>query len=209
MSQSMVHMRMASSVATQDRGSGMGHQQGFLAAVAGKRRGSKAHRTTGVFAGVKGLILGAVALLAASNIQLAKAGPVRTVQRPCRRLVGRGNRDARRRLERAHSLQGDLCGRRRRPRSQPDPDLRQRQLQIRSAHQCHGRRQPDLRKLERDQPQHQRHDPGLGSNGSIQVVASAAGFNANISVTTRGNRQTVLIKSESSFRAANISLSRS
>jgi hypothetical protein len=50
---------------------------------------------------------------------------------------------------------------------------------------------------------------GRGSNGVIQVVASAAGFNANISVTTRGNRQSVVIRSEGSFRAANIALNRS
>src|SRR6202012_2886825 len=80
----MVHMRMASSGATQDRGSGMGHQQGFLAAVAGKRRGNKARRTGGVFAGVKGLILGAVALLAASTF----SAPVQAQSGPFNGLAG-------------------------------------------------------------------------------------------------------------------------
>jgi hypothetical protein len=50
---------------------------------------------------------------------------------------------------------------------------------------------------------------GSGNGGVIQVTASAAGFNASISLTTRGNRQSVQIRSESSFRAANITLSRS
>ena len=50
---------------------------------------------------------------------------------------------------------------------------------------------------------------GRGSNGNFQVVASAPGFTANISLTTRGNRQSVVIKSESGFRGATISLSRS
>jgi hypothetical protein len=49
---------------------------------------------------------------------------------------------------------------------------------------------------------------GRGSNGNFQVVASAPGFNANISLTTRGNRQSVVIRSESAFRGATISLSR-
>lgn len=49
---------------------------------------------------------------------------------------------------------------------------------------------------------------GRGGNGNFQVLARAAGFNANISLTTRGNRQSVVIRSESQFRGASISLSR-
>ena len=50
---------------------------------------------------------------------------------------------------------------------------------------------------------------GRGSNGNFQVVASAPGFTANISLRTTGNRQSVVIRSESQFRGASISLSRS
>jgi hypothetical protein len=50
---------------------------------------------------------------------------------------------------------------------------------------------------------------GRGGSGNFQVVATAPGFSANISLTTRGNRQSVSIRSESTFRAASISLSRS
>ena len=50
---------------------------------------------------------------------------------------------------------------------------------------------------------------GRGANGNFQVVASAPGFTANITLTTRGNRQSVVIRSESLFRGASISLSRS
>jgi hypothetical protein len=50
---------------------------------------------------------------------------------------------------------------------------------------------------------------GRGANGNFQVIASAPGFTANISLTTRGNRQSVLIRAESQFRGASISLSRS
>jgi hypothetical protein len=50
---------------------------------------------------------------------------------------------------------------------------------------------------------------GRGANGNFQVVASAPGFTANISLTTNGNRQSVAIRAESQFRGASISLSRS
>jgi hypothetical protein len=50
---------------------------------------------------------------------------------------------------------------------------------------------------------------GRGANGNFQVLASAQGFTASISLTTRGNRQSVVIRAESQFRGASISLSRS
>jgi hypothetical protein len=50
---------------------------------------------------------------------------------------------------------------------------------------------------------------GRGTSGSIQVQANAPGFNANISLTTRGNKQSVVIRSESQFKGATISLTRS
>jgi hypothetical protein len=50
---------------------------------------------------------------------------------------------------------------------------------------------------------------GRGSNGNFQVIASAPGFTANISLMTRGNKQSVVIRSESQFRGASITLSRS
>ena len=49
---------------------------------------------------------------------------------------------------------------------------------------------------------------GRGSNGNFEVVATAPGFTANISLTTRGNKQSVVIRAESQFRGATISLSR-
>jgi hypothetical protein len=50
---------------------------------------------------------------------------------------------------------------------------------------------------------------GRGGNGTFQVVASAPGFNASISLHTTGNRQSVVIRSDSQFRGASISLTRS
>jgi hypothetical protein len=49
---------------------------------------------------------------------------------------------------------------------------------------------------------------GRGGGGSFEVVASTAGFNANISLRTSGSKQTVTMRADSQFRGANISLSR-
>ena len=49
---------------------------------------------------------------------------------------------------------------------------------------------------------------GHGGGGSFQVLASAGGFNANISLSTRGNRQSVSMRADSQFRGATIALSR-
>jgi hypothetical protein len=49
---------------------------------------------------------------------------------------------------------------------------------------------------------------GRGANGSFEVVASAGGFNANISLRTAGNRQSVVMRADSQFRGATIALSR-
>ena len=50
---------------------------------------------------------------------------------------------------------------------------------------------------------------GRSGNGIFQVVATAPGFSANLTLTTRGNRQSVVIRSENQFKGASISLSRS
>jgi hypothetical protein len=49
---------------------------------------------------------------------------------------------------------------------------------------------------------------GRGGGGNFQVLASAAGFNANLSLRTSGNKQSVSIRADNGFREANISLSR-
>lgn len=50
---------------------------------------------------------------------------------------------------------------------------------------------------------------GRSAGGVVQVVASAPGFTAQISLTTRGNRQSVVIRAENQFKGASISLTRS
>ena len=49
---------------------------------------------------------------------------------------------------------------------------------------------------------------GRGGGGNFQVVASTAGFNANISLRTTGNKQSVTMRADSQFRGANISLTK-
>ena len=50
---------------------------------------------------------------------------------------------------------------------------------------------------------------GRASAGVFNVVASSAGFSANLSLTTHGNKQSVSITSATVLRRASISLSRS
>jgi hypothetical protein len=49
---------------------------------------------------------------------------------------------------------------------------------------------------------------GRGGGGSFEVLASTGGFNANISLRTAGNRQSINMRADSQFKAASISLSR-
>lgn len=49
---------------------------------------------------------------------------------------------------------------------------------------------------------------GRGGGGSYELVAATAGFNANISLKTSGNKQSVSMRADSQFRGANITLSR-
>jgi len=49
---------------------------------------------------------------------------------------------------------------------------------------------------------------GRGGGGSFDVLASTGGFNANISLRTSGNKQSISMRADSQFRAAAISLSR-
>ena len=48
---------------------------------------------------------------------------------------------------------------------------------------------------------------GRGGGGSFDVLASTGGFNANISLRTSGNKQSISMRADSQFRAAAISLS--
>lgn len=49
---------------------------------------------------------------------------------------------------------------------------------------------------------------GRGAHGSFNVIAQAAGFAANITLRTAGHRQSIAMRADNQFRAANISLSK-
>lgn len=49
---------------------------------------------------------------------------------------------------------------------------------------------------------------GRGGGGNYDLVAATAGFNANISLKTSGNRQNVSMRADSQFRGATITLTR-
>jgi hypothetical protein len=200
---------MASSMATPGQENGMGHQQAYLAAVAGKHHGDKAHRTNSAFALVKGLIFGAIALLVASfssTVSYAQEGPFAgmagfwsgggsvtlddgsTERIRCRAsyAVGEGGRGLNQTLTCASdSYKFDL-----------------RTNVVAEGSSIRGTWSESSRNINGSLE-------GRGGNGNFEVVASAPGFNANISLRTHGNRQSVVIRGESQFRSASISLRRS
>ncbi len=186
----------------------MGQQQAYLAAVAGKRRGDKAHQTNGSFAIIKGLIFGAVALLAASlssTASYAQAGPFAgmagywsgagtvtlddgsTERIRCRASYAVG--------EGGHGLNQSLtCA-----SDSYKFDLKTNVVAEGGA--IRGTWSEGSRNINGT-------IEGRGANGNFEVVASAPGFDANISLTTRGNRQSVMIRAQNQFRSASISLRR-
>ena len=187
----------------------MGHQQGLLAAGVGKHRGNNARRTTGIFAGVRGLILGAVAMLAAaafSTPSQAQSGPFNGLagvwsgagtvtlddgsseRIRCRATYAVG--------EAGHGLNQTLtCA-----SDSYKFDLRANV--VADGNEISGSWSEISRNISGT-------IEGTANPGQISVRASAAGFNANISVGTRGNRQSISISADSAFKSVNMSLSRS
>jgi hypothetical protein len=49
---------------------------------------------------------------------------------------------------------------------------------------------------------------GRGGGGNFEVIASSGGFNASISLRTAGNRQSIAMRADSQFRGASIAMSR-
>jgi hypothetical protein len=187
----------------------MGHQQAYLAAVGGKRRGNRTNPKTDIFAIARGLIFGAVAMFAASVFSTAgyaQSGPFAgmagvwsgggtvtlddgsTERIRCRATyaVGAGG---------AGLNQTLICA-----SDSYKFDLKTNIVAEGGA--ITGVWSESSRNINGS-------IQGRGSSGNFQVDASAPGFSANISLTTRGNKQSVVIRSESQFKAATISLTRS
>jgi hypothetical protein len=187
----------------------MGHQQAYLAAVGGKHRASKAGRAASTFAVVRGLIFGAIALFVASvssSTSYAQSGPFTglagvwsgvgtvtlddgsTERIRCRATyaVGAGGSGLNQTLTCASdSYKFDL-----------------RTNVVAEGGAITGTWTESSRNVNGN-------IEGRGANGNVQVVASAPGFTANITLTTRGNKQSVVIRAESQFKGATISLTRS
>jgi hypothetical protein len=202
-------MQTANSVAMQDRGSGMGHLLAYRAAVDGKLRANKASRTAHTFGLIRRLMLAAATLFAVSmsgSASYAQSGPFAGMagnwsgggtvtlddgsseRIRCRATysVGAGGTGLNQSLTCASdSYKFNLSSNVTAQGSQLSGSWSESSRGVNGSLEGHG------------------------SNGNLQVVANAPGFSANISLTTRGNRQSVVIRAESQFKNATISLSRS
>jgi hypothetical protein len=199
-------MQMANSMATPDRADGMGHLRAYHAAVDGKPHGSKASRTIGIFAVIRRLIFAGVALFVASvSPSYAQSGPFAGMagnwsgggtvtlddgsseRIRCRATyaVGAGGTGLNQSLTCASDSYRFILS----------------SNVVAQGSALSGTWSESSRGISGNLE-------GRGSNGNFQVVASAPGFTANLSLTTRGNQQSVVIRAESQFRGASISLSR-
>ncbi len=201
----MVHMRTVNSVATPDRESGMAHQRAYLAAVDGKHPVNKASRLAETFAYSRRLAFAVAAFFVASTaVGHAQSGPFAGL---AGNWSGGGtitlDDGSRERIRCRASYQ--VAG------AQHDhvAHLRQRRLQVQPRGQCRRSGRPGHRHLDRSRAATSPAPcQGRGGGGNFQVVASTAGFNANISLRTAGNKQTVTMRADSQFRGADISLSK-
>src|ERR1700738_980165 len=184
-SQSVVHMQMVNSVAIPDRGNGMGHLRACRAAVDGKRRGNKTGRTADPIVVIRRVIFSTVTLfvaLVSGSASYAQSGPFAgmagnwagggtvtlddgsTERIRCRASydVGAGGAGLNLTLVCASdSYKFDLQG---------------NVISDRGA--LSGTWSESSRGVNGSLE-------GRGANGNFQVVASSAGFTANISFTTR------------------------
>jgi hypothetical protein len=187
----------------------MGHQRAYLAAADGKRLGSKANRTADTFVTIRRLIFAAITLFVASvsgSASYAQSGAFAgmagiwsgggtvtlddgsTERIRCRAsyAVGAGGTGLNQTL---------IC-------ASDSYKFDFKTSVVAEAGALSGTWSESSRGINGNLE-------GRGNNGNFQVIASAPGFTANISLTTRGNKQSVVIRAESQFKNASISLSRS
>jgi len=184
----------------------MGHQQAYLAAVAGKHRASKSNTITNALVVVRRLLIAAAVLFAAS----AAPSPSHAQSGPFAGMAGNwagggtvtlddGSKE-RLRCRASYQVSGPsmnmtlTCA----------SDAYKFQLSANVVDQggaVSGTWSESSRNVGGS-------IQGRGAGGSLQVVAEAAGFAANISLKTTGNKQQIAMKADSQFRAANISLSK-
>src|SRR5882724_2325596 len=208
-SRSAVHMQTANSVAMQDRGDGMGHLRACRAAVDGKLHGNKASRTADTFGLIRAVIFAAATLVVAvafSPPSYAQSGPFAgmagnwsgagtvtlddgsTERIRCRAAyaVGAGG----------NGLQQTLTC------ASDSYKFNITTNVVAQGSAVSGTWTETSRNINGN-------IEGRSGGGNFQVVATAPGFSAAITLTTRGNKQSVVIKAETQFRGVSISMSRS
>jgi len=186
----------------------MGHLRAYRAAVDGKRHGNKAKRTTGTFAVIRRLMFAVVALFVASvsgSASYAQSGPFAGMagnwsgggtvtlddgsseRIRCRATyaVGAGGTGLNQSLTCASDSYRFILS----------------SNVVAQGSALSGTWSESSRGVNGTLQ-------GRGAGGNFQVVASAPGFTASLSLTTRGNRQSVVIRAESQFRGASIALTR-
>jgi hypothetical protein len=187
----------------------MGHRQAYLAAADGKHRVNNAQRTAGRFSVVRGLMVGAVALFAASissSASYAQSGPfngLAGVWSGAGTVTLDDGSSERIRCRATYAVGAGGAGLNQSLTCASDSykfDLKTNVVAEGGA--ITGSWSESSRGINGS-------IQGHGSSGNIQVEASAPGFTAGITVTTHGNKQSVVIRAESQFKAATISLTRS
>ena len=202
-------MRTDNSTAMPDRESGMGHQQAYLAADAGKQHGGKANKAFDGLARIGRLLVAAaflfvlfVACLATSSVH-AQSGPFAGM---AGNWAGGGaitlddGSKERIRCRASYSVAGInmtmtlTCA----------SDSYRFVLQANVVDQggaVSGTWSESTRNASGT-------IQGRGGGGNFEVTASSGGFNASISLRTAGNRQSIAMRADSQFRGASIALSR-
>ena len=185
----------------------MGHQQGFHAAAAGKRRGNKIGTASNIVSASRRLLVAAAVLFGAGLSALpaqAQSGPFAGM---AGRWAGGGNvtlddgSTVPIRCRATYAVAGPemnlnlTCA----------SDAYRFNLEGRVVAEAGGVISGSWSESSRNISGTLQ---GRGGNGNFQVVASTAGFNASISLATRGARQSIAMRADSQFRAANIALSR-
>jgi hypothetical protein len=184
----------------------MGHQRAYRAAVAGKHRGTSNHQNLGFHVVVRRLLIAAAVLIPGcvfSSAGHAQAGPfaglagnwhgggtVSLDDGSTERIRCRANYAVR-----GPSMQMSLTCASEAYRFNLQADV------VDEGGAVSGNWSESSRNVSGTLQ-------GRGGNGSFQVMASAGGFNANISLSTHGSRQSIVMRADSQFRGASISLSR-
>ena len=205
----MVHMRTVNSVANPDRGNGMGLQLVYPVAVDGKRRVSK-HRlskTPELFAHTRRLTCAAVAFFMAS---LAAPASYAQSGGPYAGMAGKwagggtvtldDGSNERIRCRAVYEVAG--------PKMEMSLTCASDAYKFNFAVSVVDQGGAIVGQWSETSRGITGSLQGRGGGGTLQVTAVTAGFNANILLKTAGNKQSVSIRADNVFKAANISLSK-